>query len=73
MRSSPIFSSVSEKKDDYQERFNEFSESINEIKKQLKVFQALTPDNRLASLIERYEKCYSNYATLFGIILNTDG
>ena len=50
--------SISEKKDDYQKVFDEFSESITKIKEPLKDLQIkYGPDNRLASLIGRCEKC----------------
>ena len=50
--------SILEKKDDYQKNFDDISETITDFKEPLKALQAkYGHDNRLASLIERCEKC----------------
>jgi len=61
---------LSEKKDDYQEAFNEFSETITKVKKLKELPAPILSDNRISSLIERSEKCEKEISKLRDVVRN---
>ena len=66
--------SLSEKKDFYQDVLGDMTEVITQVKDRLKAMQRKAPNNnRLAMLLERYEKCEEEIRKIGGIVENFNG
>jgi len=61
--------SLSEKKDFYQDVLGDMTEVITQVKDRLNVMQRKAPNNnRIAMLLERYEKCEEEIDRICGVI-----